>query len=126
VLAQRNDNRVSQLFPLGNSLRLDAEITRQGEVAIAHLIAAEAKSECPPAVISNADYLLLELEDLSAGGRICHDSHAVFATGIAATLRLIAMQAAKPAPDLGFIERASWLCADLADMINDELERGVQ
>ncbi len=102
-------------------------ILTEGEVAIARLIAAEAKSECPDRdAIRRAGCLLLELEDLSAGGRICHDSHAVFATGIAATLRLIAMQAAKPAPDLGSIERASWLCADLSDLINDELERGVQ
>jgi hypothetical protein len=99
-------------------------ILAEGEVAIARLIAAEAKSECPDrGAIRNAGCLLLELEDLSAGGRICHDSHAVFATGIAATMRLIALRAAEPAPDLDAIEHASWLCADLADMIDDELER---
>jgi hypothetical protein len=101
----------------------NSSILTDGVAAIRRLVTSEAASEHLDAT-RNAEYLLADLESLSAGEtRICRDSHAVFATGIAATLRLIALQTAEPSPDLDAIADASWLCADLADLIDNELER---
>jgi len=121
---QVNTSSSAQIF-----VNHDQAILTDGAVAIRRLIACEAEAESEYRnrdAIRNAGCLLLELEDLSAGGRICHDSHAVFATGIAAVSRLIALQLAQAAPDLDAIEHASWLIADLADLVDDELGRGVQ
>jgi len=124
-MADNNSTRIFSALTQDAASDSTRVILTDGITAIRRLAACEVASEYPNRdAIRNAGCLLLELEDLSAGGRICHDSHAVFATGIAATMRLIALRAAEPAPDLDAIEHASWLCADLADMIDDELERG--
>ncbi len=127
---KRNATSESNVIPLtrrhGNIPMLGAEIVGEGEAAIANLIAAEAKSECPnkDAIRLTKD-LLIELEDLSAEG-VRFGSHAVLASGVGATLQLIALQAAKSAPNFHAIEHAAWLCAYIADLLDTELDRRAQ
>lgn len=102
---------------------IDAETKRNGEAAMARLIANEVVSGRPydrAASISLA--MVSTLKDLSEGD-VPYGSYACIAAGIGETLRVIARQTEHPDPDLEAIADASLLCADLADLIDAELER---
>ena len=102
---------------------IDAETKRNGETAIARLVASEVVSGRPydrAASISLA--MVSTLQDLSEVD-VPYGSYACIAAGIGETLRVIARQTEHPDPDLEAIADASLLCADLADLIDAELER---
>lgn len=129
--AQRKSNPVVTLFPKSGArlsrtrIILESEIRRPGEAAIRQLIAGEARSEFPNrSVIASAEDLLADLELLPPVAQVSREQFVVFANGIAAVSRLIALRLAERTPDLEAIAHASWLIADLANVVEDELDRG--
>ncbi|MDB0543336.1 hypothetical protein LBW62_02400, partial [Ralstonia solanacearum] len=102
---------------------IDAETRRNGEAAIARLIATEAVSGRPDnRAVALSLGMVSTLKELS-GEDVPYGSYACIAAGIGETLRVIARQTEHPTPDLEAIAGASLLCADLADLIDAELER---
>ncbi|MNT94029.1 hypothetical protein D3C72_2356310 [compost metagenome] len=57
-------------------------------------------------------------------GHVPHEQFVIFANGIAAVSRLIALNLAQRRPDIDAISQASWLSADLANVVEDELDQG--
>ncbi|CAG2136073.1 hypothetical protein [Cupriavidus numazuensis] len=109
-----------------STIILEPEIRRPGEAAIRQLIASEAKSEFPNMdAIRRAKDLLADLELLPPTAEVPRDQFVIFANGIAAVSRLIALRLADRRPDVDAIARASWFIADLADLVEEELDRGV-
>lgn len=125
AIAQRNHSIVT--LPVSTSRRrivTDPEIRRSGEAAIRKLLAAEEKSEFPNrSAISSAKHLLADLELLPPVAQVSREQFVIFANGIAAVTRLIASRLAERRPDVDAIASASWLTADLADLVEEELDR---
>ncbi|WP_439671409.1 hypothetical protein [Cupriavidus necator] len=109
-----------------STIYLDLEIRRDGEAAIRRLIAKEkAASEFPNhSAIASAEDLLADLELLPPTAGVPHDQFVIFANGIAAVSRLIALHLMQRRPDIEAVAQASWLIADLANAVEDELDQG--
>lgn len=102
---------------------IDAETMRNGEAAIARLIATEVVSGRPDQrAVALSLGMISTFRELSEGN-LRGEDYACMAAGIGETLRMIARQTEDPTPDLEAIAGASLLCADLADLIDAELER---
>jgi hypothetical protein len=126
AVAQRNHSRIATL-PVSASRRrivLEPEIRRLGEAAIRKIIAAEEKSEFPNrSAIANAKHLLADLDLLPPVAQVTREQFVIFAAGAAAVSRLIAQRLAERRPDVDSIAHASWLIADLGDLVEEELDR---
>jgi len=126
AVVQRNHGRLVNLTVAATRRRIvtDPEIRRDGEAAIRKILVAEEKSEFPNrSAIESAKYLLADLELLPPVAQVSREQLVIFASGLAALYRLIALRLAERRPDIEAISRASWLMADLSDAVEKELEQ---